>query len=225
MTDTRQLTDYQTAIITATREHLKGLLSGEATGHDYWHCERVWKLAKKIGQTEADADRFVLELAALLHDISDWKFNGGDETVGPRLAHEFLKSRDVPENQIRQVTHIIANMSYKGAKVEAAPLALEGQIVQDADRLDALGAIGLARVFAYGAFRGQEIHNPDMQPNLHASSTEYKHAKGTSINHFYEKLLLLKDRMNTAAGRSMAQDRHQFLVDFLDRFLAEWQCA
>ncbi len=196
-------------------------MQGESSGHDWWHIYRVWQTSIYI-TTREKVNNDVVQLAALLHDIGDWKFHDGDETVGPRLTSEWLQSLGVEEDIIAQVTEIIANLSFKGADVRAAPLSPEGQVVQDADRLDAIGAIGIARAFAYGGAKGREMHDPEVQPGMHATFEEYKAARGTTINHFHEKLVLLKDRMNTPTARALAEQRHTFMLEFLDQFNAEW---
>lgn len=207
--------------ITRTTEHIKSLLSGEGTGHDWWHVYRVWQNAKRIG-TDEGADMFIVELAALLHDIADWKFHDGDDSAGPRAAQAWLEKIDVDEAVIERVCMIIKEVSFKGAGVHTPPTTLEGKVVQDADRLDALGAIGIARAFAYGGHKNREIYNPEISPVLHQSFEEYKTAVGTTINHFHEKLLLLKGLMNTNAGRQTAEKRHRFMEEYLRRFLDEW---
>ncbi len=166
---------------------------------------------------------FVVELAALLHDIADWKFHDGDDSAGPREARLWLEKLKVEPEVIDRVCTVIKEVSFKGAGVQTIPTTLEGRVVQDADRLDALGAIGIARAFAYGGHKGSEIYNPEIPPTLHRSFEEYKKGRGTTINHFHEKLLLLKDRMNTASGKRRAGERHRFLRDYLERFLAEWE--
>jgi uncharacterized protein len=207
-------------LIDRTANHVRTVLSGDGTGHDWSHVHRVWKMAQRIGGAEG-ADLLVIELAALLHDIADWKLQGGDLSVGPRLAKEWLDSLGLDPSIVDQVCQIIANISFKGAAVEQPTLTLEGQVVQDADRLDAMGAVGIARAFAYGGAKGQAIYDPAVEPTEHRTAEAY--LKGsTTINHFYEKLLLLKDRMNTATGRAMAEERHRFMEDYLRRFLEEW---
>lgn len=208
-------------IIHRTKEHVKAKLSGEGTGHDWFHVERVWKNAARIAQTER-ADLLVVELAALLHDIADWKFEGGDDTAGPRETRAWLESLRVNERVISHVCEIIEHLSFKGAGVKTPMQTIEGKIVQDADRLDAIGAIGIARAFAYGGHKGSELYNPDITPVLHSSFDEYKKGRGPTINHFYEKLLLLKDLMNTDAAKRMAEERHAFMEEFLKRFHDEW---
>ena len=210
------------AIIEHTADHVRAALSGDGTGHDWWHVYRVWKMARRIGQSE-NADLLVVELAALLHDIADWKAHGGDSTIGPKMAMAWLKSLDLDSNTVEHVCQIIAGISFKGARVEQPTLSLEGRVVQDADRLDAIGAIGIARAFAYGGSKGRVIYDPTCQPTVHRTADSYLNNNGTTINHFYEKLLLLKDRMNTPAGKAIAERRHQFMEDYLRRFYEEWE--
>lgn len=209
-------------IINSIASAVRVKLSGEGTGHDWWHIERVWKMAKRIGRAEG-ADLFVVELAALLHDIADWKFHGGDDSVGPRVARKMLMKQRVPQDVTTHVCDIIARMSFKGAKIKDTMPTLEGKIVQDADRLDALGAIGIARAFAYGGSRNRPLHIPGKKPVQHTFKKAYFHANSTTVNHFYEKLLLLKDRMKTKTGRRIAAGRHRFLEGFLAQFFAEWE--
>lgn len=178
-------------------------------------------MAQRIAQAE-NADLLLVELAALLHDIADWKLHDGDSSVGPKMAKDWLDSLDLDSSISELVCRIIANISFKGAGVERLPLSLEGQVVQDADRLDAMGAIGIARAFAYGGAKGRAIYDPAAKPTEHTSPEAYLRG-GTTINHFYEKLLLLKGRMNTATGRAMADDRHRFMEEYLRRFYEEWE--
>lgn len=210
------------AILKQTEEYIKNKLSGEGSGHDWWHIYCVWKNAIHIGKDE-NVNLFVVQLAALLHDISDWKFNDGDDDVGPRLAREWLEKMQVEENIISHVCEIIKEMSFKGAGVKTFMRTKEGMVVQDADRLDAIGAIGIARTFAYGGHKGREIYNPNVKPELHDSFEKYKSGTGPTINHFYEKLLLLKDLMNTKTAKKIAEERHRFMEQFLDRFYKEWE--
>lgn len=212
----------RSVILARTADYVRNLLSGDSAGHDWWHIERVRRVALTIAREE-QADLFLVELAALLHDVADWKFAGGDENAGPAAARKWLLSLEVDEPTIDHVCRIIGQLSFKGAGVATPMDSLEGQCVQDADRLEAIGAIGIARTFAYGGWKGQPMHDPESPPQLHGSFTEYKHNKGTTINHFYEKLLLLKDRMNTAAGKRMAEARHEFMQQYLDQFFAEWE--
>lgn len=208
-------------ILSKTETYVRNKLEGEGSGHDWWHIHRVRNTALKLGQEEK-ADLFVVELAALLHDIADHKFHGGDEEIGPATAREWLSNLNVDESIINHVCEIISDVSFKGAEVETPMKTIEGKVVQDADRLDAIGAIGIARAFAYGGYKGRELHNPDTKPEAHDSFDSYKKSTGPTINHFYEKLFLLKDRMNTESGRKLAEQRHQFMEKFVDRFLAEW---
>jgi len=211
----------QETVIEKTVDFVKDVLSDAEGGHDWWHIYRVWKLSTHIAQTE-DVDTFVVELGALLHDIADSKFHDGDEEIGPRKAREFLSSLGVAEEVIIHVENIIANISFKGGKHIQEFKSPELDVVQDADRLDALGAIGVARAFNYGGYKGREIYNPEIKPNLHMTKEEYKKSNAPTLNHFYEKLLLLKDRMNTQTGKSMAEQRHKFMERFLDEFYKEW---
>ena len=190
-------------------------------GHDWFHIERVYKNALLIAENEV-CDVSIVKLAALLHDIADSKFHDGDETIGPKIAREFLESENVNEVTIQHVINIIENLSFKGEKTEKTFSSVELDIVQDADRLDAIGAIGIARTFNYGGFKNRPLYNPNIAPNLHMSKEEYKNSEAPTINHFYEKLLLLKDKMNTETGKKIAQERHQFMTTFLSQFYAEW---
>ena len=209
-------------VIKRTADYVKSKLSGEGSGHDWWHVYRVWKTATEISKSEG-TDLFVVQLAALLHDIADWKFHAGDDSVGPKLAREWLEKLDVDENVIFHVCKIIKEVSFKGAGVKSEIKTKEGMAVQDADRLDAIGAIGIARAFAYGGHKGREIYNPNIKPEKHETFEQYKNNKGTTINHFYEKLLLLKNLMNTKAARKIAEERHKFMEEYLDKFFKEWE--
>jgi len=208
--------------IEKTIAFVKETLAGAEGGHDWWHIYRVWKLAVNIAATEK-ADLLVVELAALLHDIADAKFNEGDETKGPRIAGEFLASLDVEAFIIEHVQKIISNISFKGGQVAMTFSSAELSVVQDADRLDAMGAIGIARTFNYGGFRNREIYNPGIPPVTGMDKETYRLSQAPTINHFYEKLLLLKERMNTATGRRMAERRHNFMLAYLDEFFKEWE--
>ena len=190
-------------------------------GHDWFHTERVYKNALLIAEKEV-CDVSIVKLAALLHDIADSKFHDGDETIGPKIAREFLESENADEVTIQHVINIIVNLSFKGGKTEKTFSSVELDIVQDADRLDAMGAIGIARTFNYGGFKNRPLYNPNIAPNLHMSKEEYKNSEAPTINHFYEKLLLLRDKMNTETGGKIAQERHQFMINFLSQFYAEW---
>ena len=209
-------------VIKKIAEHLEKNFKNESTGHDYWHFIRVWKVSKYIAKEEG-GDLFVIELGALLHDIADWKFYGGTNEVGIEKAKALLKSFGVDDKIIDRVCYIIDNISVKGAKVKNSMATKEGKIVQDADKLDAIGAIGIARAFAYGGKMEREIYNPDVKPIAHASFEEYKNSKGTTINHFYEKLLLLKNLMNTKTGKKIAEERNKFIKDYLKEFFKEWE--
>jgi uncharacterized protein len=209
-------------VIRKTEAHIRELLAQDSSGHDWWHIHRVRSSALAIGRREG-ADLFVVELAALLHDVADWKFHGGDENVGPQRAVEWLNSLGVDQQTADRVGQIVSEVTFKGAGVATRPSTLEGCVVQDADRLDAVGAIGIARAFAYGGHAGRAIHDPTVSPEEHASFAAYKSSKGPTINHFYEKLLLLKDRMNTETGRALAAERHRVMEEFLAEFFAEWE--
>lgn len=204
--------------------HVKARFLAESSGHDWHHINRVWQLTRRIAAQEG-ADSQIAELGALVHDIADWKFHGGDDSVGPREAEALLRREGATEEVIAAVVDIVATISYKGAGVTTAMRTLEGQCVQDADRLDAIGAIGIARCFAYGGHAGRLLHDPDEAPVLHQTAAAYKASKGASLNHFYEKLLLLKDRMNTPTGRALAEPRHRFMEDFVAQFLEEWKVS
>ncbi|WP_321307357.1 HD domain-containing protein [Marinifilum fragile] len=209
-------------IINQTVEFVKQTLANAEGGHDWWHIYRVWKTAKHLAQDEK-VDLFVVELGALLHDIADSKFHNGDESVGPKKAREFLSSQQVDEDVIVHVEQIISNISFKGGKESQKFKSLELDVIQDADRMDAIGAIGIARTFNYGGHKNREIYNPEIEPNLNMTKEEYKNSTAPTINHFYEKLLLLKDRMNTKAGKAMAEQRHMFMEQYLDQFYREWE--
>jgi uncharacterized protein len=201
------------AFVQQTLKHAEG-------GHDWWHIHRVYFNAKRISSSE-DVDTLVVELAALLHDISDSKFNGGNETLGAEIAADFLKSQGLSADRIEHVVQIINHISFKGGKEQRLFYSKELGVVQDADRLDAIGAIGIARCFNYGGFKGNEIYNPLIPPDLNMSKEEYKKGGQPSINHFYEKLLLLKDLMNTETGRALAEQRHAFMEQYLQQFFEE----
>lgn len=209
-------------IIDKTRQYVESVLSGDGSGHDWWHVVRVWRLSVKLAEAEG-ADREVVELAALLHDIADWKFHDGDVNKGPEEARRWLTQIGAPPEVVSHVSDIIATVSFKGAGVPTPMKTLEGKVVQDADRLDAIGAVGIARTFAYGGHKNRLMYHPDQKPVLHGSFEEYRNNRGHTINHFYEKLLLLKERMNTANGKKLAEDRHRFMEVFLGRFYKEWE--
>ena len=207
-------------VIKKTADYARKKLSGESTGHDFWHVYRVWKMAVYLSKKEK-ADLFVVQLAALLHDIADWKFND-NEKEGSVLSRKWLKTLKVDNEVIDSVCDIIEGVSFKGAGVINKIKSIEGMVVQDADRLDALGAIGIARAFAYGGYKQREIYNPAIEPKLHKTFSSYKKNQSTSINHFYEKLLLLKDLMNTKTAKNIAQSRHKIMVQYLQEFYREW---
>jgi uncharacterized protein len=209
------------SLVGRVAEHVRARFLTESSGHDWQHIKRVWKLTRQIA-VEEGANLEVAELGALVHDIADWKFHDGDDSLGPREAELLLIGEGAPRSIIAPVVDIVATISFKGAGVSTTMRTLEGKCVQDADRLDAMGAIGIARCFAYGGHAGRLMHDPDTPPVLHATAEAYKAAKGTSLNHFYEKLFLLKERMNTQTGRTLAEARHQVMLDFVDQFLAEW---
>jgi uncharacterized protein len=207
--------------IEKTITYVKQQLANAEGGHDWWHIERVWKSAKKIAETE-NVNLLVVELGALLHDIADSKFHDGDEELGPKTATTFMQEINVDHETIQHVVQIIKHISFKGGKEAQTFTSLELSVVQDADRLDALGAIGIARTFNYGGYKNREIFNPNIPPNLAMTKEEYKKSDAPSINHFYEKLLLLKDLMNTETGKQMAKQRHVFMEQYLAQFYQEW---
>ena len=200
---------------------VKHQLENAEGGHDWFHIERVYKNALLIAKEEK-CDLEVVKLAALLHDITDSKFHEGDESVGPKTAKTFLEAQNVKEETILHVIAIIENISFKGGNFDQNFYSIELAIVQDADRLDAIGAIGIARTFNYGGFKNRTLYNPEIAPNLSMSKEEYKKSDAPTINHFYEKLLLLKDKMNTETGKKIAKKRHDFMIHFLAQFYAEW---
>jgi len=210
-----------TETIQKTIVFVKQKLEGAEAGHDWFHIERVWKLSLKIAETEG-GNREVVELAALLHDIADPKFHGGDETLALKISEELMNSLNVSEEVIAQVLFIIQNISFKNRGEVTENLPIELKIVQDADRLDAIGAIGIARTFNFGGFKNNLMYHPEISPKLNMSKEEYKKNEGTTINHFYEKLLLLKDLMNTDSAKKIAAERHDFMLKFLDEFYKEW---
>ncbi len=210
-------------LVNTTIRFVKKQLEAAEGGHDWFHIERVYKLALRIAQNEADVDILVVQLAALLHDIADSKFHDGDETIGPRLAREFLITQQLPEAQLEQVIVIIENISFKGGNQAQTYFSKELAVVQDADRLDAIGAIGIARTFNYGGFKNRALYDPAIPPDLQLSKEAYKKSTAPTLNHFYEKLLRLKDLMHTETARELAAERHQFMEQFLSRFYAEWE--
>ena len=211
----------QQAIIQKTAEYIKKEFSGDSSGHDWWHIYRVWKNAITICKYEK-ANSYIVELAALLHDLDDWKFNESENET-PLRARAWLDSCGVEISAVDKVCEIITHISYKGANVENKMKSLEGFIVQDADRLDAIGAIGIGRAFAYGGYKNRPMYDPGSKPEMHASFEQYKNSKSATINHFYEKLLLLKDMMNTKTAKRIAEQRHEVMLKFLDQFMNEWE--
>ena len=207
--------------ITLTINFVKEKLEGAEAGHDWFHIERVWKLSKKIAEKEG-GNLEVIELSALLHDIADPKFHNGDETLALKISQNFLEEIHVDAELIEQVLFVIKNISFKNRAEAPENPPLELQIVQDADRLDAIGAIGIARTFNFGGFKNNLMYHPEIKPNLGMNKEEYKKSNGTTINHFYEKLLLLKDLMNTETAKKIASERHGFMLQFLDEFYKEW---
>ncbi|RZL62218.1 MAG: HD domain-containing protein [Pedobacter sp.] len=208
--------------IQKTIDFVKKTLANAEAGHDWFHIERVYKTAQNINKKE-NGDELVVAFAVLLHDIADPKFNNGDETLGPKMAAAFLQSIHVDQAIIDHVKLIIENMSFKNSFDQHAFTSKEMQIVQDADRLDAIGAIGIARAFTYGGFKNRVLYDPAIKPEQHLSKETYKNTTAPTINHFYEKLLLLKDLMNTAAGKTIAEERHQFMLLYLKHFYSEWE--
>lgn len=210
-----------TDIISKTITFVKGQLYNAEGGHDWFHIQRVYKNALSIAQNEV-CDIQIVQLGALLHDIADSKFHDGDESVGPKMARDFLASEGVADEVINHVVNIIENISFKGGNTASNFSSIELQIVQDADRLDAIGAIGIARTFNYGGFKNRVLYDPNIPPNVKMTKEEYKNNEVPTINHFYEKLLQLKDKMNTETGKQIAQKRHQYMEGFLAQFYAEW---
>ena len=209
-------------IIQSTIDFVKETLKGAETGHDWFHIERVFHNAKLIAQGE-NVDHFIVELGSLLHDIADAKFYNGDETVGPKKAAEFLRSLAVDEAIILHIENIIRYVSFKTSLEDGIKFdSIELKVIQDADRLDAIGAIGIARAFNYGGFKNRALYDPTIRPQINQDKETYKNSKAPTINHFYEKLLLLKDKMNTETAKKIAEKRHQFMIAYLDQFYNEW---
>ena len=211
----------ETPLILATKTFVQQELANAEGGHDWFHIERVYKNALVIAEGE-DVNLEIVALGALLHDIADAKFHQGDETVGPKKAQQFLQQQNVEPAIIEHVIKIIEHISFKGGNFQQQFHSKELAIVQDADRLDALGAIGIARTFNYGGFKNRKLYDPSIAPKLNMTKEEYKKGDNPTINHFYEKLLLLKDRMNTKKAKQIAQERHLFMEKFLEQFYAEW---
>jgi len=213
------MTDQE--IILKTQQFVQETLKDAEGGHDWFHILRVWNNAKLIAKSE-EVTLFIVELGALLHDIADAKFHDGDETVGPKIARAFLESLHVNKETVLHVERIITNISYKGGNFKQTFTSPELDVIQDADRLDAIGAIGIARCFNYGGFKNRAIYNPAIEPKLNMTKEEYKKSMAPTINHFYEKLLKLKDKMNTVAGKKIAEERHLYMEGFLEQFYGEW---
>ncbi|PKP28288.1 MAG: phosphohydrolase [Bacteroidetes bacterium HGW-Bacteroidetes-18] len=212
---------HKQQIIKNTEEFVKNALKNAEGGHDWFHILRVWNNAKLIAKNE-NIDGFVVELGALLHDIADSKFHEGNETIGPKIAREFLENQKVDDEIIVHIENIIKNISFKGGNFEQQFNSPELEVIQDADRLDAIGAIGIARTFNYGGFKNRPLYNPEIASNPSQTKEAYKNSEAPTINHFYEKLLLLKDRMNTETGRQIAAERHLYMEQFLTQFYEEW---
>ena len=210
-------------IIEKTIDFVQETLKNAEGGHDWWHIYRVWKNAQSIAERESGVDVLVVELGALLHDIADSKFHNGDEEVGPKTARDFLSTLNLDDKIIVHVENIVRHISFKGALEGQQWKSPELDVVQDADRLDAIGAIGVARTFTYGGHKGRALYDPDIPPNLQMTKEEYKNSNAPTLNHFYEKLLLLKDLMNTETGKAIADNRHKFMESYLEQFLNEWE--
>ncbi|WP_035566268.1 HD domain-containing protein [Hymenobacter sp. IS2118] len=210
-------------LIPATAHFIEQKFADEGSGHDWAHIRRVWLMARRLAAAASEADPLVTELAALLHDIADWKFHDGDYEAGPRAAREWLRSQAASEDVIARVETVIREVSFKGAGVATPVSSIEAALVQDADRLDAIGAIGIARAFAYGGHKGRPLHDPAVPPVLHDSFASYQKNAAPTLNHFYEKLLHLQDRLNTDAARQVAASRHRYMEGFVAQFLAEWE--
>lgn len=214
--------NIEKSLIQNTIQFVKETLENAEGGHDWFHVERVYKNSCLIAESE-DCDLLVVKLSALLHDIADSKFHKGDETVGPAVAKGFLEKEQVSKEIVEHVIKIIENISFKGGNEQQSFHSKELDVVQDADRLDAIGAIGIARTFNYGGFKNRKLYDPAIKPNLKLTKEQYKNSKAPTINHFYEKLLLLKDRMNTETGKRLAQKRHDFMETYLEQFYKEWE--
>ena len=209
-------------LIEAAEGHVGRLFKTDSSGHDWWHLERVRRLADYIADREG-GDRTVVTLAALLHDIEDWKFAEGSLEAGPAAVAAWLRDVGAGSKLIDDVATVVGEVSFKGAGVATVPSTLEGKIVQDADRLDAIGAIGIARAFAFGGSHGRLLHDPAQPPAHHPDSKAYQSSQGPTLNHFYEKLLLLRQRLHTETAKRLARDRHRFMEEFVNRFLEEWK--
>lgn len=209
-------------LIDKTIRFVKKELANAEGGHDWFHIERVYKNTLQIAKDEK-CDFQIVALAALLHDIADSKFYNGDEEIGPKVASDFLTKQGLDEVSVDHIKKIIENISFKGGKVERTFSSIELDVVQDADRLDAIGAVGIARAFSYGGYKDRAMYDPEVLPNLNMTKEEYKKSTAPTINHFYEKLLLLKDKMNTESGKKIASQRHEFMLAYLDQFYKEWR--
>jgi len=214
--------EQEEVVVKITEVFVKKKLQNDASGHDWWHIYRVWKMALYLSEKE-NANNFEVQLAALLHDLDDWKLVDHENHSGVSIAKDWLIKQQVEEKLISKICKIIKDLSFKGAGVSTRMSSIEGKVVQDADRLDAIGAIGIARAFAYGGYKNREMYNPEIKPVLHQSFDDYKKNQSTTINHFHEKLLLLKDLMNTETAKKIALKRHKFLENFLKQFEAEWK--
>ncbi len=210
----------QKSILSATENYIRQTFETEGSGHDWWHIYRVWKLAVQIQKNEG-GDLFIIEMAALLHDLDDWKLKSGNRQENK--TQQWLEKLQVTKVEQTKIIEVIQQVSFKGAGVETPALSAEAKIVQDADRLDAIGAIGIARTFAYGGNKNRLIYNPEIKPEMHENFEAYKNSTAPTINHFYEKLLLLKERLNTDSAKEIAKGRHKFMEDFLQRFFEEWE--
>jgi uncharacterized protein len=208
-------------LIKETISFVKDKLKNAESGHDWFHIERVWKNSKKIAETE-NCNRLIVEMAALLHDIADSKFHNGNEEIGPETAMNYMNSLNLDKDSKLHIVNIIRNISFKGGHRHSDFNSIELQSVQDADRLDAIGAIGIARAFNYGGYKNRTLYDPNIKPDMNMSKEAYKNSSAPTINHFYEKLLLLKDLMNTEGGKKLAAERHLFMEHFLDQFYKEW---
>jgi uncharacterized protein len=216
------MSEKELEIINKTIEFVKESLGGAEGGHDWWHAYRVWKMAIRIAEQET-SDMFVVQLGALLHDIADAKFHGGNEAIGPEMAGKFLTKLGVEKQVIDHIVAIIQHISFKNSFTENKFSSVELNIIGDADRLDAIGAIGIARTFNYGGHKGFALYDPELPPQIFTNKEDYKNSKAPTLNHFYEKLLLLKDRMKTQTGKELAEKRHHFMETYLAQFFGEWE--
>ena len=216
------VSSYPLDLIPATARHVEQLFAGEGSGHDWAHIRRVWRMARRLAAAHPEADPETTELAALLHDIADWKFHGGDYEAGPRAARAWLLGQAAPEPLVQRVETVIREVSFKGLGVPTPVSSIEAALVQDADRLDAIGAVGIARAFAYGGHKGRPLHDPAVPPVAYASFASYQQSTAPTLNHFYEKLRHRHERLHTPAARAVAVGRQAFMEDYGARFLAEW---